>query len=81
MISDGAQNSGQGASGGGAAPDSSAELIELIERTISPDHWDTNGGPGSIVYYQPLQVLVIRASGEVHGRVGGLVGGLRAAGP
>jgi hypothetical protein len=24
---------------------------------------------------------VIRASSEVHGRVGGLVGGLRAAGP
>lgn len=82
LISDGAQSRGaNGATGGGAVPDSSAALIELIERTISPDHWDTNGGPGSIVYYQPLHVLVIRASSEVHGRVGGLVGGLRAAGP
>jgi len=35
------------------------------------------GGPGAIFYYPQLQVLVIRATAEVHDDVGGLVGGLR----
>lgn len=52
-------------------------LVELIQNVVSPEHWDVNGGPGSIVYYPNLQVLVVRASGEVHGRVGGLFDGLR----
>lgn len=86
LISDGARSQGSSAAsaggrGGGVVPDNGPALVDLIERTISPDHWDVNGGPGAIVYYQPLHVLVIRASGEVHGRVGGLLGGLRAAGP
>jgi hypothetical protein len=56
-------------------------LVELIERTINPAFWDTVGGPGTIMYYAPLQCLVVRATSEVHGNVGGLVGGLRKAGP
>jgi hypothetical protein len=74
--------SGQGAFGGGAgAPDWGPQLVALIERTINPAFWDVVGGPGTIVYYQPLQCLVVRATAEVHGNVGGLLGGLRAAGP
>ena len=57
------------------------DLVALIERTINPAFWDTVGGPGSIVYYQPLQCLVVRATSEVHGNLGGLIGGLRAVGP
>lgn len=53
------------------------QLIELIQRTISPDFWDVAGGPGAIFYYPQLQVLVIRATAEVHDDVGGLVGALR----
>lgn len=70
---------GQEARGGAAVRDYGETLVELIQRTISPEHWDVNGGPGSIVYYPNLKVLVVRASGEVHGRVGGLFDGLRAA--
>ncbi len=67
--------------GGRAGPaDHGAELVDLIERTINPAFWDTNGGPGSIVYYAPLKCLVVRATSEMHSNVGGLVGGLRAAG-
>lgn len=66
--------------GGRAVPDHGQALVDLIERTINPAFWDTNGGPGAIVYFQPLQCLVVRASGEVHERLGGVVGGLRAAG-
>lgn len=67
--------------GGQAGPaDYGPELVDLIERTINPDFWDTNGGPGTIVYFAPLQCLVITATGEMHHNVGGLVGDLRAAG-
>jgi len=37
------------------------DLIELIQRTISPEVWDVNGGNSSMVYYAPLRVLVVRA--------------------
>lgn len=69
------------ARGGAAQIESNAQsLIELIERTIDPDFWDVNGGPGTIVYYPNLQCLVIRATGEVHGKIGGVLGGARDAG-
>jgi hypothetical protein len=67
--------------GGGPGPrDHGQALVDLIERTISPDIWDTNGGPASIVYFAPLKVLVVRATSEVHESVGGVLGGLRQAG-
>ena len=73
--------SGLLARGGAAQTASNAQaLIELIERTIEPDFWDVNGGPGAIVYYAPLQCLVIRATSEVHHKIGGVVGGIRDAG-
>jgi hypothetical protein len=61
-------------------PDFGPDLVDLIERTINPAFWDVVGGPGTIVYYAPLQCLVVRATAEVHGNIGGLVGGLRDAG-
>ena len=68
------------ARGGRAGPaDHGQELVDLIERTINPNFWDTNGGPGTIVYYAPLQCIVVRASGTIHERIGGAIGGLRAA--
>jgi hypothetical protein len=63
--------------GGGVVRDYGETLVELIQHVISPDHWDVNGGPGSIVYYPNLKVLVVRASGDAHGHVGGLFDGLR----
>jgi hypothetical protein len=64
---------------GGAAvpPDWGPDLVNLIERTINPAFWDVVGGPGTIVYYRPLQCLVVTATAEVHGNVGNLIGGLR----
>lgn len=64
--------------GGASQTDVNAQqLIELIQRTISPDFWDVAGGPGAIFYYPQLQVLVIRATSEIHGQVGNVVGALR----
>jgi hypothetical protein len=70
-----------GALGGGAVRDHSQELIDLIQRTIKPDHWDVHGGPGSMFYYRPLMALVVRATSEVHGNVGALMTAMRQAGP
>jgi hypothetical protein len=69
-----------GFGGRAVPPDHGQELVELIEQTINPAFWDTNGGPGTIVYYAPLKCIVVRATSEVHGNIGGLVGGLRKAG-
>lgn len=65
---------------GGRPRDDGAALVELIQRTISPNSWDVNGGNCTIIYYAPLRVLVVRATSEVHGNVGGLADGLRRAG-
>jgi len=53
------------------------QLINLIQTTIDPDSWDVNGGKGSIQFYSPLNVLVIRNTAEIHGNVGGTLDQLR----
>ena len=68
------------AAGGGLVPDNGLGLVDLIQKTIHPDFWDVQGGPGSIVYFSPLRCLVVRATDDVHGDVGGLLDGLRRAG-
>ncbi|MCH8829204.1 MAG: hypothetical protein IID45_06460 [Planctomycetes bacterium] len=47
------------------------QLIDLIQSTICPESWSVNGGRGTIRFYAPLNVLVIRATGEVHHQIGG----------
>jgi hypothetical protein len=69
-----------GARGGRGVPDWGPGLVELIERTIAPEFWDVNGGPGTIFYYPPLRVLVVRATSEIHHQIGGSLGALRDAG-
>jgi hypothetical protein len=53
------------------------QLIDLIERTIAPTTWERAGGLGTIRYYRPLRVLVIRQTGDVHEQLGGLIGNLK----
>jgi hypothetical protein len=65
-------NPGQQANG-----DYGQELLDLIQKIIRPSTWDINGGPSSGYYYQPLHALVISAPAEVHGEIGGVLGGLR----
>lgn len=76
----GAARGGRGAIIGGSQgglPDNGPALVDLIKRTIAPNTWDDVGGPGSIYYYRPLRVLVVRQTGEVHEQLGGVLGGLR----
>jgi hypothetical protein len=74
---------GQGGPRGGRAggfPDHGDDLVELIQTVISPESWDVNGGPMAVVYYRNLRVLVVSATSEVHGQVGGLAEAMRRVG-
>jgi hypothetical protein len=73
-------NAFAGALGGRAVGDRGPELVELIETVISPNSWDKHGGFGSIYYFAPLHVLVVRSTGDVHAHLGHVLGNLRAAG-
>ena len=61
----GVPGQGQGGQPAGARPgapqsfDYGPELVDIIQTVISPKTWDINGGPGAVVYYAPLRVLVI----------------------
>ena len=57
---------------GANVPDYGPHLVALIQRTIAPEFWNVNGGPGVIVYYPPLRLLVVRATSQVHGQIRGL---------
>ena len=63
-----------GANGGGIIRANADDLIRLIQSTISPSFWDVNGGVGSIHFYAPLNALVIRATEDIHYRIGGSIG-------
>lgn len=65
--------------GGNRAPpwDYAEDLVDLIQTTIAPDHWRSNGGEGRIFYYRPSRILVISASSRVHDDVTDLLRQLR----
>ena len=58
-------------------PDTGWELVELIQRIIAPDFWESRGGPGSIRYFAMRRVLVIRATTDVHEQIRDLLMALR----
>ena len=78
-----AGQAGQGAGGGaigGIEQQTQANgeaLVDLIETTIAPDTWDIRGGPGTIVYFNPLRALVVRQTGDAHDALSDVLGGLR----
>lgn len=51
---------------GGQLEDNGRELVNLIETILHPDFWQINGGVGTVYYYQPLRILVVRATTTVH---------------
>lgn len=67
--------------GGAGVPATALELIQLIETTVVPESWASNGGPGTITYWRPGMALVIRQTGEVHHQIGGTLGQLRRLQP
>jgi hypothetical protein len=82
----GGQGAGMGVGGapgggpGNADDDYGPSLVELIQNTISPESWDVNGGAGSIYYWRGQRALVVRATGDVHDAIGGVLEQLDRAG-
>jgi len=64
----------------GPAGDYGQELVELIQRTIRPESWDVNGGPGTIYYWRPGRAMVVRQTWEVHEELDDLLRQLRRLG-
>jgi hypothetical protein len=85
QVGGGAPGQGLGGQPAGGRPgvppsfDYGPELVEIIQAVISPKTWDINGGPGAVVYYAPLRVLVVSAPDDVHPQIGDLLGQMRAA--
>lgn len=48
---------------GGGSRDNGQALINLIEETICPDSWESNGGTGRMVFFGNLQAVVVSATG------------------
>jgi hypothetical protein len=68
---------------GDLAPDRKPDrLIETISKTISPEKWESAGGPGSISPFtsDKLNVLVISQTDAVHRQIAALLAQLRAKG-
>jgi len=53
------------------------ELIDLIQKTIAPATWDTNGGQGAIDGSALAGALVVSQTNEIHEQIPGLLAGLR----
>lgn len=76
-VSDLLQPSKLGGHAGGAAMDNGWQLVELIQRIVTPDFWDSLGGPGTIRYFAMRRVLVVRATSDVHEQIKDLLIALR----
>ncbi len=68
---------GNQANGPNANQDYGTLLVNLIQRTVSPNSWDVNGGLSSIQYWQPRRALVVRAPQAVHDNLSPLLLQLR----
>lgn len=62
---------------GGLPGDNGDELLDLIRTVLHPDFWEINGGSGKGYYYQPLRILVVRATMRVHEDIENLLERLR----
>ncbi|MCG8650867.1 MAG: hypothetical protein MI861_13595 [Pirellulales bacterium] len=65
------------AAGGAPFADEGWRLVELIERIVAPDFWESRGGPGAIRYFAIRRVLVVRATTDVHEQIKDLLRALR----
>jgi hypothetical protein len=46
------------------------DLVEMIETSVDPQSWRSNGGSGTIFFHGPSMSLIIKQSAEVHAQLG-----------
>ncbi|MEX2185336.1 MAG: hypothetical protein WD875_01020 [Pirellulales bacterium] len=59
------------------AADVSAELVDLIQQVVAPQSWDVNGGAGAVIFFAPINALIVRQTEEVHEALFDVVGRIR----
>ena len=47
------------------------DLVEMIETSVDPQSWRSNGGSGTIYFHSPSLSLVVKQSAEVHAQLAG----------
>jgi hypothetical protein len=62
---------------GNFAPGDAQDLIRLIETTINPATWRTNGGSGDMFWYRPACALVVSASAQTQDQISDLLRQMR----
>jgi hypothetical protein len=73
----GGQPGGTNAGGQSGVNSRGWDLVALIRNTVAPETWDVNGGNGSIFFYRPLNVIVVRQTQAVHDDLGDVLGQIR----
>jgi general secretion pathway protein D len=63
--------------GGGITEDDFEDLIELIEETIEPDSWETNGGTGRMRAFPSNLSLIVTNTQEIQDQIQDLLKRLR----
>lgn len=76
-LADGDAGTELGGQAAGGMFDNGWQLVELIQRIIAPDFWESRGGPGSMRYFAMKRVLVVRATSDVHQQIKDLLTALR----
>jgi hypothetical protein len=57
--------------------DHGEELVNLIESTINPEFWQSNGGSGIIYYYRPSRIIVVGATSQIQDDLTNMLRNLR----
>ncbi|MGD9724597.1 MAG: hypothetical protein AB7O59_25130 [Pirellulales bacterium] len=73
----GAQAAGQANGTLPGETEGAQQLIDLIQESVAPETWDVRGGPGTMMYFAPKKVLVIRQTGDAHEQLQDLIRQLR----
>jgi hypothetical protein len=63
-----------------ANDDYGQDLLELIEKTIAPGTWASQGGPGRIYYWRNGRAMVVSQTQEAHEELADLIGQLHDVG-
>lgn len=48
-------------------------IVQMIQNSVDPSSWQSNGGSGTIMFHAPTMSLIVRQTAEVHAMLGGMM--------